>query len=376
MYAFVNRLSPDDFEALSTQAYLEMLRSGFTSVAEFHYFHNDPDGRPYGNPAELSDRVRAAAKQTGIGLTLLPSLYMQGGIGKPPFPEQRRFLLDPDRFMTLLEQLWSDASGSGDFRVGIAPHSLRAVGEDDLRRVVEEATRLDPAMPIHIHVAEQQREVEESLATLGARPIEWLLANLPVDARWTLIHATHCTPEERHAMAERGITVGLCPTTEANLGDGFFPLPDYDRDGGRWGVGTDADMRPSVADELRQVEYAQRLLHQRRDVIHDPANPHALHPGQLLIERAAISGAKALGQSIGTLATGLRADLIVLDPLHLALIGHRPETVCDGWLFTGGDSAVRDVMVGGDWVVRERHHLHEEEITSRYRWVMKRLWEG
>ena len=353
-----------------------MLRSGFTSVAEFHYFHNDPDGRPYGNPAELSDRVRAAAKQTGIGLTLLPSLYMQGGIGKPPFPEQRRFLLDPDRFMTLLEQLWSDASGSGDFRVGIAPHSLRAVGEDDLRRVVEEATRLDPAMPIHIHVAEQQREVEESLATLGARPIEWLLANLPVDARWTLIHATHCTPEERHAMAERGITVGLCPTTEANLGDGFFPLPDYDRDGGRWGVGTDADMRPSVADELRQVEYAQRLLHQRRDVIHDPANPHALHPGQLLIERAAISGAKALGQSIGTLATGLRADLIVLDPLHLALIGHRPETVCDGWLFTGGDSAVRDVMVGGDWVVRERHHLHEEEITSRYRWVMKRLWEG
>src|SRR6478735_3692731 len=236
MYAFVNRLSPDDFEALSAQAYLEMRQSGFTSVAEFHYVHNDPDGNSYADPAELSVRVRAAAMQTGIGLTLLPSLYQQGGIAKPPFPEQRRFLLDSDAFMALIEKLKRDETGDSRFRVGIAPHSLRAVNGDDLQRVVSDATSLNLTMPIHIHVAEQQREVEELLATLGARPIEWLLANFPVDTRWTLIHATHCTPDERQAMAQRGLTVGLCPTTEANLGDGFFPLPGYDRVGGCWGV--------------------------------------------------------------------------------------------------------------------------------------------
>jgi formimidoylglutamate deiminase len=374
MYAFVNRLSPDDFEALSAQAYLEMLQSGFTSVAEFHYLHNAPDGRPYDDPAELSRRVQAAASQTGIGLTLLPSLYMNGGIGKPPFPEQRRFLLDVDPFMALVERLKRDESDDSRYRVGIAPHSLRAVGADDLQRIVEYSSTLDSTMPLHIHVAEQQREVEESLAALGARPIEWLLDNFPLDERWVLIHATHCTPEERISMANRSVTVGLCPTTEANLGDGFFPLPDYDREGGRWGVGTDADLRPSVADELRQIEYAQRLLHQRRDVIHDPSNPHALHPGLLLVERAANGGAKALGQPIGALAPGLRADLIVLDPDHLALIGHRPETSCDGWIFTGGDSVVRDVMVGGSWLIRDRHHAQGHEITDRFRRVMKRLW--
>jgi formimidoylglutamate deiminase len=375
MYAFVNRLSPDDFEALSAQAYLEMLQSGFTSVAEFHYLHNAPDGRPYDDPAELSRRVQAAANQTGIGLTLLPSLYMNGGIGKPPFPEQRRFLLDVDSFLGMVERLKQDESGDSRFRVGIAPHSLRAVGGEDLQRVVAYAHALDATMPVHIHVAEQQREVQETLAALGARPIEWLLGSFPVDERWALIHATHCNPDERVSMASQGVTVGLCPTTEANLGDGFFPLPDYDLDGGRWGVGTDADLHPSVADELRQVEYAQRLLHQRRDVIHDPSNPHALHPGQLLVERSARGGAQALAQPIGALVPGLRADLIVLDPLHLALIGHRPETACDGWIFTGGDSVIRDVMVGGNWVIRDRHHVRGYEIMNRFRQVMKRLWE-
>jgi formimidoylglutamate deiminase len=376
MYAFVNCLSPDDFEAISARAYLEMLQSGFTSVAEFHYLHNAPDGRPYDDPAELSRRVQAAANQTGIGLTLLPSLYMNGGIGKPPFSEQRRFLLDVESFMTLVGQLKQDETSDLPYRVGIAPHSLRAVGRDDLQRVVEYAVLLDPTMPIHIHVAEQQREVEEALAMLDARPIEWLLDNLPVDERWVLVHATHCTPDERMKMVNRGVTVGLCPTTEANLGDGFFPLPEYDQGGGSWGIGTDADLRPSVADELRQIEYAQRLLHQRRDVIHDDSNPHALHPGQLLIERAAKGGATALGQPMGALAPGLRADLIVLDPEHLAMIGHRPETACDGWVFTGGDSVVRDVMVGGSWLIRDRHHVREYEITHRFRRVMKQLWEG
>jgi len=301
---------------------------------------------------------------------------MNGGIGKPPFPEQRRFPFDVESFMALVEELKQDESGDSRFRVGIAPHSLRAVGGGDLQRVVDSANALDATMPVHIHVAEQQREVEEALATLGARPIEWLLNNLPVNERWVLIHATHCTPDERMSMANRGVTVGLCPTTEANLGDGFFPLPDYDREGGRWGIGTDADLRPSVADELRQVEYTQRLLHQRRDVIHDSSHPQALHPGQLLVERAAKGGAKALGQPVGALAAGLRADLIVLDPLHLALIGHRPETACDGWIFTGGDSVIRDVMVGGNWLIRDRHHARGDEITSRFRSVMKRLWDG
>jgi len=327
-------------------------------------------------PPSFPQRVRAAANKTGIGLTLLPSLYMNGGIGKPLFPEQRRFLLDVESFMLLVERLKQDEVVDSRYRVGIAPHSLRAVGEGDLRRVVEYANALDATMPVHIHVAEQQREVDESLAALGARPIEWLLGNLAVDDRWVLIHATHCTPEERISMANRDVTVGLCPTTEANLGDGFFPLPEYDREDGRWSIGTDADLRPSVADELRQVEYAQRLLHQRRDVIHVPSNPHALHPGQLLVERAAKGGAQALAQPIGALAPGLRADLIALDPDHLALIGHKPDTACDGWIVTGGDSVIRDVMVEGNWLIRDRHHVRGYEITDRFRRVMKRLWEG
>ena len=356
MYAFVNALSPDDLEAIAAQTYLEMLESGFTAVAEFHYLHHTPTGSPYDNPAELSERVLAAARQTGIALTLLPSLYVHGGFDQPATSEQRRFLHTPDAFLKLLDTLQSPTTNHQQPRIGIAPHSLRAVAFDELRFVVTEAHRIDSEIPVHIHVAEQRREVDESIAALGQRPAEALLSQLPVDRRWTLIHATHHTESERAEIVRRNPVVGLCPTTEASLGDGLFPLAAYDRLGGAWGIGTDANLVSGVAEELRMLEYGQRLFHQRRDILADPADPIRGDPGHLLFTKALAGGARALAQPIGAIESGRRADLVVLDPSHSSLAGHSPATILDAWIFTGDSSLVRDVMVAGHWVIQDRHH--------------------
>jgi formimidoylglutamate deiminase len=371
MYAFLNRLSPDDLEAIAEQTYIEMLKAGFTSVGEFHYLHHDPAGQPYANPAELSERIIAAAEGTGIALTLLPVFYAHGGIGQPPDEGQRRFIHhDVGRFLALIEPLQRVTAEQPLVRIGIAPHSVRAVAGDELAGLVAGADEIDPAMPIHIHVAEQLKEVDECLARLGARPVAWLLDHVDVNARWTLIHATHVTSEERRAIAASGATVGLCPLTEANLGDGVFPLVEYQRDGGRWGIGTDSNTAISLVDELRTLDYSQRLAHHHRHPLVTPGSPLTERPGRRLFDLAVSGGTAATAQPAGAIAPGRRADLVELDPDAAALAGQTPETVLDGWLFASTSHVVRNVMVAGTWVIRDGHHAAEEQVLARFRGVV------
>lgn len=365
MYRFMLTLHPEDLEAVAAQAYLDMLRGGFTSVAEFHYVHHQPDGRPYANPAEMSERLVAAARAVGIGLTLAPVLYAAGGIGKPPEDDQRRFLLDLDGYLGLVEAMRRHVT------VAVAPHSLRAVPADLLLGLL--AAR--PDGPVHIHAAERTEEVEECRAGLGAAPVEWLLAHAGLDERWTLVHATHITDAERDGLARAGAVAGLCPLTEANLGDGRFRLRGYHRAGGRFGIGTDANTLISVADELRMLEYGQRLHHRRRNVVVAPGQEATESPGRVLFDSARRGGAQSLAQPVGALAAGRRADLVVLDPAAPALLGQSPRSVLDAWVISGGmagGTPVRDVMVGGRWVVRDRRHEAEDSIGARFTAVMRR----
>ena len=365
MYRFMLALEPEDMEALAAQAYLDMVRGGFTSVAEFHYVHHQPDGRPYANLAEMSERIVAAARAVGIGLTLAPVLYAAGGIGTPPQEDQRRFLLDLDGYLALVETMRRHGT------VAIAPHSLRAVPAQLLLGLLAAA----PEGPVHIHAAERTEEVEECRAGLGAAPVEWLLANAGLDQRWTLVHATHITDAERAGLARAGAVAGLCPLTEANLGDGRFRLRGYRRDGGRFGIGSDANTLISVADELRMLEYGQRLHHRQRNVVVAPGEEATESPGRVLFDAARRGGAQALAQPVGAIAAGRRADLVVLDPEAPALLGQTERTALDAWVISGGmagASPVRDVMVAGRWVVRDRRHEAEEKIRERFVAVMRR----
>jgi formimidoylglutamate deiminase len=256
-------------------------------------------------------------------------------------------------------------------RVGVAPHSLRAVSAEQLSAVVAAVNGLLD-VPIHLHVAEQTGEVEEIVAQLGTTPASWLFTNQPVDGRWTFIHATHCTHAELRELAGRGAVVGLCPTTEGNLGDGLFQLRDYAAAGGRWGIGTDANLQPDPGLELRFLEYGQRLFSQRRSILVAPGEMTE-QPGRRLYDLALAGGARALAQPAGALSPGLRADLVELDPNHPAIVAQQPASVLDGWLVAGSRDLVRTVIVGGDWLVRDRHHRDEEAIAARYTSVMRRL---
>ena len=355
MYHFVDRLDPDDLEAIAAFAYLEMLEAGFTQVAEFHYLHHQPDGRPYDAVNEMAQRIVAAANTVGIGLTLLPVLYRQGGfLGKPATPAQRRFLCDRDTYARLME---TPVPGG---TTGIAPHSLRAVTLDDLRW----ASRAWPARPAHIHVAEQEREVADCLAAHGRRPIDLLLDTIESDtSRWCLVHATHADAAELKRMAAAKAVAGLCPITEANLGDGLFDAPAYLAADGRLGIGSDSLIRISAADELRTLEYGQRLTHRQRNVLGEPARS----TGRRLFEAALAGGAQATDErALGGIAIGKRADLVVLDRAHPSLIAARDDSVLDGWLFAADNAAIKTVYCGGRVVVRDGHHIDRDRIGSRY----------
>lgn len=373
MYAFLNLLDPGQFEAIAAQAYVEMLKAGFTVVGEFHYLHQDKNGRPYANPLEMSERVLAAASSTGIGLTLLPCLYTRGGVGRALAPEQRRFLLSGERFGQLVEALSGAVAGEPLARLGIAPHSLRAVDPEEFESVVAPLARAYPDAPIHIHVAEQTAEIEQCLQDLGMYPAAWLMDRLDVNHRWTFIHATHCGAAELAGMADRGLIVGLCPSTEANLGDGVFDLDTFYRAGGRFGIGTDSDTRHSVVEELRLVEYVQRLTRQRRSIFVSPGSALSERPGRLLFDTAVEAGARSIAQPVGRLLPGSRADLVVLEADAPALIGHGPDTILDAWVFAGGEREVRDVMVGGRWLVQGGRHIAEETVLERFRRVIEGL---
>ena len=365
MYRFVARLDPDTAEAVALQLYVELLEWGFTGVAEFHYLHHQPDGTPYATIAEMALRHLAAARRAGIGITLLPSLYRHGGIfGAPPSPGQRRFLNDLDPYLRILDACRRATAGDPQAATGMAPHSLRAVTPTML------AALAPLPGPLHIHAAEQAKEVAECLAATGARPVAWLLDNAPVDARWCLIHATHMTPEETAALAATGAVAGLCPSTEASLGDGIFPLPGFLAAAGRLGIGTDSHVGTSPRDELRQLETSQRLARQERAVATSEAAPH---PGRLLLDAALAGGAQASGRRIGAIAPGMRCDLVALDDAHPALLGRAGDALLDAWVFSGQGNPVDTVVVGGVPVVRGGVHAARREAAAGFAAAMRRL---
>ena len=367
MYRFLGRLSPEDVEAIAAYAYLEMLEGGFTLVGEFHYLHHDTDGRPYADVAELSGRIAAAAAATGIGLTLLPCFYAQGGFGgRPPTEGQRRFLNDPDSFARILEGARRHLAALPHARMGIAPHSLRAVTPEALQAIV----RMAPDGPIHIHAAEQWLEVEDCVAWSGQRPVEWLLEHAGLDERWCLIHATHMTADETERLAETGAVAGLCPLTEASLGDGTFEGPAYLRSGGAFGIGTDSNIQIDAAAELRQLEYSQRLYHRGRNLM---TLDDGESTGRRLFTAALAGGARAMAQPMGAIAPGRRADFVVLDSGHPALAAAGPESWLDCWIFSAGRGLVKDVVAGGQRVVTEGRHQSRDAIAARYRAILARL---
>ena len=362
MYQFVDRLTPDDLEAIAAQLYVEMLKAGYTSVGEFHYLHHAPDGRPYDDPGEMSRRIFAAAERTGIGVTLLAVLYAAAGFGgEPPGPGQRRFVTGTDDFLATVASLNQTCAGNPQRTVGIAPHSLRAVPPEILTAALDGA---DPRAPVHIHIAEQAKEVEDCLAWCGARPVEWLLSNAPVSERWCLVHATHMTNSETAALAANGAVAGLCPTTEANLGDGLFALPEFQSADGRWGIGSDSNVSISPVEELRWLEYGQRLHLQKRGITAS---------GEALYRTALDGGSRALGRPAGAIEVGRRADIVVLDGDHPTLAGRGCDGVLDAFVFSGNVSPVRDVMVGGAWAVRDAAHRDESAVAENFRRTMNRL---
>lgn len=361
MYAFAARIGPDELQAIAAQLYVEMLKAGYTRVCEFHYLHHQPDGTPYAQPEAMSLALIEAAREAGIGLTLLPVLYISGGFdGRVLSARQRRFGHAVDAYLRLLESLRGQQGD--DLRVGIALHSLRAVPEAALREVL--SSELAQSEPIHIHIAEQVGEVQDCLATRGARPVEWLFDHAGVDARWCLVHATHLTDAETVQLARSGAVAGLCPTTEANLGDGLFPLAAYRDAGGTLGIGSDSHISISPVEELRWLEYGQRLSTRHRNIA---ARHEGESVGETLWRAALRGGTQASGLPVGALQPGARADLIVLDDSSPLLAARDERAVLDSFLFAGNTPLVRDVMVGGRWQVRGFQHRDEARIAARYR---------
>ena len=367
MYRFLDRMDPDDVEAVSAQAYVEMLEGGFTRVGEFHYLHNDAGGHPYANPAELASRIAAAAGQTGIRLTLLPCFYAHGDFGAaPPLPGQRRFLNSLDRYTRLLEECEGLVAALPGATLGLAPHSLRAVAPDELGHLVALAAK----RPLHIHAAEQTREVEACVAWSGLRPVEWLLRHAPVGPRWCLIHATHMTDTEVAELARTGAIIGFCPLTEASLGDGIPAAEAWTHAGGRFGIGTDSNILIGVAEELRQLEYGQRLGTRRRNVL---ADARQTSTGSALFSASLAGGNAALDAPPASLGVGAPADIVALSASSPSFAHDDPDTLLDVWIFAGDRTDVTDVWCGGRHVVTGGRHIAADAIGARYRQCVRRL---
>ncbi|HVR80504.1 MAG TPA: formimidoylglutamate deiminase [Luteimonas sp.] len=360
MYRFAARFDPDTLHAVAAQLYAEMLEAGYTTVCEFHYLHHAPDGQPYADPAAMSRALIAAARDTGIRLTLLPVLYLSGGFdGRALSERQQRFGHGIDDYLRLLDTLRKDENDG--LRIGCALHSLRAVPAEAMRAVL---AALPETSPVHIHIAEQVGEVQDCIAIRGARPVEWLLANADVDAHWTLVHATHLDDAEVQGIAGSGATVAICPTTEANLGDGLFPLRDYLDAGGAWGIGSDSQISVSPIEELRWLEYGQRLATRHRNIAVRADSPSV---GETLLRATLASAENATGHDIGTIAEGVCADWIVLDTDAPQFAGMTAEDTVDRWIFSGNRNLVRDVFVAGTQVVVNGAHRERDAIAQRYR---------
>jgi formimidoylglutamate deiminase len=374
MYRLANQLDPEQLRRVATQLFIEMLKSGYTSVAEFHYLNRRADGSPFVGPNALWDAIREAAATAGIGLTLLPTLYQTSDFGGAPLRrEQQRFALDTDAFVRAIAAERGALRGAAQGFTGAAFHSLRAVPLPALREAAAQLRALDPQLPLHIHVAEQRREVDSCVAATGMRPIEWLLqAGLP-DPHWCLVHATHATAAELQGIAASGAAVCVSISTEANLGDGLFGTGTFLRARGRLCIGSDSQSTVNPAEELRWLEYQQRLRRRARAVLASRAQRHV---GTRLWCEAASAGARALGQPVGSLQVGRRADWLVLDPSHAALAGATLEGTLDHVVFAAADRAIRDVMVAGRWVVRDGHHACEAVTQLEFSTLLGQLRTG
>jgi formimidoylglutamate deiminase len=364
MYAFAAKVGPEALQAVAAQLYVEMLKAGYTHVCEFQYLHHQPDGRPYADSAQMSLALVEAAREAGIGLTLLPVLYMTGGFdGRPLSVRQRRFGHEVDAYLRLLERL--HALRGPMLEVGVALHSLRAVPPQAIDAV--SSATITAAMPIHIHIAEQTAEVDECVAVRGAPPVAWLLDHAPVDARWCLVHATHLTTAETAALARSGAVAGLCPTTEANLGDGLFPLAPFVDADGTLGIGSDSHVSVSPVEELRWLEYGQRLLTRQRNIVTRHEGERA---GERLWRAALQGGERASGLD------GRRADWLVLDDASPLLAARSSAEALDSFIFAGNTPLVRDVLVDGRYCVRDGQHADEQRIAARFRRSVSLLREG
>jgi formimidoylglutamate deiminase len=378
MYALANRIDPDELQILATQLFVEMLKSGYTSVAEFHYLHRQKGGTPYSDSNALWEAIGNAATIAGIGLTFLPTLYQCSDFGGRPLKgEQARFQSDTEAFLRAVEDdIGAERGGHGLRggphleRTGVAFHSLRAVPLPTLREATLRLREMDADMPLHIHVAEQMLEVQACVRETGKRPIELLLDTGLLDPHWCLVHATHATGEEIKGIARAGASVCVSISTEANLGDGFFDTTRFLKAGGRLCVGSDSQSTVNPAEELRWLEYQQRLRKKRRAVLATQAEPHV---GTRLWRDAAQHGAQAIGQPAGAIEVGRRADWLVLDPQHPSMVGAAADGALDHLLFAGGDAAIRDCMVAGRWVIKDRRHAAEEELRPRFAGLMRKL---
>ncbi len=363
MYRLAERITPEQLEHCLAHVYVAMLKGGYTSCAEFHYLHNGPGGKPYRDPAEMSLRVLAAADAARMPLTLLPVLYRAGGFGQALQAPQQRFALTLEQYLALVDTCRRHTGGQALAAVGVAPHSLRAVPRDELQRLLSALAGV--SLPIHIHVAEQQAEVQDCLAHYGARPVEWLLQNFEINRNWCLVHATHMTSIEVRTAAATGAIAGLCPTTEADLGDGCFEARDWLDAGGWLGIGSDSNLRISACEELRLLEFTERLRRQRRHVLDDVGTSLYLH--------AARSGAAALGQAVGQLAPGCRADLVELDASHPLIAGQTGDEALETYVFAGGSDMIRSVHVAGECVVERGRHEQEALFEGRFRRIRQEL---
>jgi formimidoylglutamate deiminase len=368
MYGFALKLSPDDLEAVAAQAYVEMVKAGFSCVGEFQYLHHQPDGRAYNEPAEMSLRCISAAEQAGIAITMLPTLYNYSGFGgQAANAGQRRFVNDANRFLEIYQKLKAVCGTSPLRRLGVSPHSLRAVTPELLKTVLN---GIDDDARIHVHVAEQTKEVDDCLAWSGKRPVEFLIDQFDVSSRWCAIHATHMTADETQRLAESGAIAGLCPTTEANLGDGIFPAEQFMKQGGAIAIGSDSQITISPAEDLRMLEYSQRLRNRKRNVM---ASGVGASTGRTLFDAILKGGATCLDSPMGAIAVGKRCDISVLDDEHPAMIGRAGDAALDTWIFSAGNAAVKDVIVGGSHVVRECCHINEDRILKKFTETVRRL---
>lgn len=365
MYRFAERLDPDAQLSIARFLYVEMLKAGYTSVGEFHYLHNQPGGAAYAPATAMAEAIATAAQESGIALTLMPTLYVTGGVdGRALSERQRRFGKTVGELLALRQAM---TAKPGVTQLGLALHSLRAVPPAAMREAIE---GVDTDTPIHLHAAEQTGEVDESIAKFKRRPIEYILDTFPVDQRWCFVHATHMNTRETRALAESRAVAGLCPTTEANLGDGIFRLTEFLAAGGRIAIGGDSHIAVDPAEELKALEYSQRLLHRRRNVSASTREPHT---AARLWAEAACNGNEVLGLNAGEIAAGRRADLVVVDTSHVSLTGRDGAQALDSYVFVTGRRAVRDVMVAGAWVVKDRHHAGEEAATAGYRETVLRI---